>query len=116
MALRIIVASRGRRLGFRIRKAAAEPGSVLVAWDQDRWGAHLNHRRASPRALLATFAALRGDTLALLRRLTPAQRRAAGRHPEYGRLRVDQLLAHWAEHDLNHLQQIQATLAALARR
>jgi hypothetical protein len=29
---------------------------------------------------------------------------------------VDQLLAHWAEHDLNHLQQIQATLAALARR
>jgi uncharacterized damage-inducible protein DinB len=102
-------------LGFRIRKAAAEPGSVLVAWDQDRWAAGLNHRRADARALLATFAALRADTLALLRRLSPAQRRAAGRHPEYGRLRVDQLIAHWAEHDLNHLEQIRTTLAALAR-
>jgi uncharacterized damage-inducible protein DinB len=103
-------------LGFRIRKAASEPGTALVAWDQDRWAAGLHHRRARARDLLATFAALRADTLALLRRLTPAQRRAAGRHPEYGRLRVDQLLAHWAEHDLNHLQQIQTTLAALARR
>jgi uncharacterized damage-inducible protein DinB len=102
-------------LGFRIRKAAAEPGTVLVAWDQDKWAAGLNHRRADARALLATFAALRADTLALLRRLSPAQRRAAGRHPEYGRLRVDQLLAHWAEHDLNHLQQIHTTLKALAR-
>jgi hypothetical protein len=44
------------------------------------------------------------------------QRRAHGRHPQHGRLRVDQLLAHWAEHDLNHLQQIQTTLKALARR
>jgi uncharacterized damage-inducible protein DinB len=103
-------------LGFRIRKAVAEPGSALVAWDQDKWAAGLNHRRAGARALLATFAALRADTLALLRRLSPAQRRAGGTHPEYGRLRVDQLLAHWAEHDLNHLQQIRATLAAPARR
>ena len=97
-------------LGFRIRKAVAEPGAALPAWDQDRWAAGLNHRRAGARALLATFAALRADTLALLRRLSPAQRRAAGRHPEYGRLRVDQMLAHWAEHDLNHLAQIRATL------
>jgi uncharacterized damage-inducible protein DinB len=100
-------------LGFRIRKAAAEPGSALVAWDQDKWAAGLNHRRARARNLLATFAALRADTLGLLRRLTPAQRRAAGRHPEYGRLRVDQLLAHWAEHDLNHLAQIRTTLRSL---
>jgi uncharacterized damage-inducible protein DinB len=98
-------------LGFRIRKAAAEPGTALVAWDQDKWAAGLNHRRAGARTLLATFTALRADTLALLRRLRPAQRRAAGTHPEYGRLRVDQLLDHWAEHDLNHLAQIRTTLA-----
>jgi hypothetical protein len=103
-------------LGFRVRTAAAEPGGVLVAWDQDKWAAGLRHRRADPRATLAAFAALRADTVALVRRLTPAQRRAYGRHPEYGRLRVDQLLAHWAEHDLNHLPQIQTTLKALARR
>ena len=103
-------------LGFRVRKAAAEPGSVLPAWDQDKWAAGLRHRRADLRATLAAFTALRADTVALARRLRPGQRRAFGRHPEYGRLRVDQLLAHWAEHDLNHLAQIRTTLTTLARR
>jgi hypothetical protein len=103
-------------LGFRIRAAAAEPGGVLVAWDQEAWTDGLRHRRADPRRTLQAFTALRADTVALVRRLTPGQRRAAGRHPEYGRLRVDQLLEHWAEHDLNHLEQIRTTLAAARRR
>ena len=38
-----------------------------------------------------------------------------GRHPEYGRLRIDQMLHHGAEHDLIHLEQIQTTLEQLAR-
>ena len=103
-------------LGFRVRKTAAEPGSVLTAWDQEQWTAGLRHRRADAHRTLAAFTALRADTVALMRRLTRAQRRARARHPEYGRVRVDQMVAHVAEHDLNHLQQIQKTLAALARR
>jgi uncharacterized damage-inducible protein DinB len=103
-------------LSFRVRKAAAEPGSLLAPWDQERWTPGLRHQRAEPRATLAAFGALRADTVALLRRLAPAQRRAAARHPEYGRIRVDQMVAHVAEHDLNHLQQIRATLETLARR
>jgi uncharacterized damage-inducible protein DinB len=103
-------------LGFRVRKTAAEPRSVLTAWDQERWTAGLRHRRADARHTLAAFTALRADTVALMRRLTPAQRRASGRHAEYGRIRVDQMVAHVAEHDLNHLQQIQTTLKTLARR
>jgi len=31
---------------------------------------------------------------------------------EYGRLRVEQILNHWAEHDLNHLEQVRAALRA----
>jgi hypothetical protein len=30
--------------------------------------------------------------------------------------RIDQMLSHWAEHDLIHLQQIQTTLTTLAHR
>jgi hypothetical protein len=100
-------------LGFRIRTLATEPGAAIVPWDQEKWTPGLRHRRADPRTVLAAFAALRADTIALVRRLTPAQRRAAGRHPEYGRLRIDQLLHHWAEHDLLHLEQIRATLRAV---
>jgi len=103
-------------LGFRVRSAAAEPGGPLVAWDQDKWTEGLRHRRADPKATLAAFTALRADTVAVRRRLRPRQRRAAGRHPEYGRLRIDQILHHWAEHDLIHLEQIRSTLTTLARR
>ena len=103
-------------LGFRIRKLAAEPGAAIVAWDQDRWTAGLRHRRADPRTLAAAYGALRAANVDQLRRLSPAQRRAAGRHPEYGRLRVDELLSHWAEHDLNHIEQIRSALRAAGQR
>jgi uncharacterized damage-inducible protein DinB len=98
-------------LAFRIRKLAAEPGGVIVAWDQEKWTDGLRHRRGDARTLLDAYAALRAANVEQVRRFTPAQRAAAGRHPEYGRLRVRQMLEHWAEHDLNHLAQIRATLA-----
>ena len=98
-------------LAFRIRKLAAEPGGVIVAWDQEKWTARLRHQRGDARTLLQAYAALRAANLDQVRRLTPAQRSAAGRHPEYGRLRVNEMLEHWAEHDLNHLQQIRAALS-----
>jgi hypothetical protein len=103
-------------LGFRIRTIAAKPGSAVMAWDQELWTPSLRHRRADARQVLAAFTALRGDTVALLRRLTPAQRGAAGRHPEYGRVRIGEFLAHWAEHDLLHVEQIEATLKQLTAR
>lgn len=98
-------------LGFRIRKLAAEPGAAIVAWDQEKWTDGLRHRRGDARTLLAAYAALRAANLEQVRRLSPAQRGAAGRHPEYGRIRVREMLDHWAEHDLNHLAQIRAALA-----
>jgi uncharacterized damage-inducible protein DinB len=97
-------------LAFRIRKLAAEPGGVIVAWDQEKWTDGLRHQRGDARILLAAYAALRAANLDQIRRLTPAQRSAAGRHPEYGRLRVNEMLEHWAEHDLIHLAQIRAAL------
>jgi len=103
-------------LAFRIRKLAAEPGGVIVAWDQEKWTDGLRHRRGDARTLLEAYAALRAANLDQVRRLTPAQRSAAGRHPEYGRLRVNEMLEHWAEHDFNHLEQIRASLAVSGAR
>jgi len=102
-------------LGFRIRKVAAEPGSAIPAWDQEKWTEGLRHRRAGARTVLAAYAALRGAHVELARRLTPAQRRLRGRHPEYGPISVAQMLEHFAEHDLNHLGQIRSTLRTLRR-
>jgi len=103
-------------LAFRIRKIAAEPREVLVAWDQDRWADHGGYRRTPPREALATFAALRRSNLAYVGRLSAAQKAQHGRHPEYGRLTIPQMLAHWADHDLNHLEQIHVAHRRLAGR
>jgi len=103
-------------LAFRIRKIAAEPRSVLVAWDQDRWAEGGRYRRTPPGEALATYTALRRSNLAYVGRLGAAARRQHGRHPEYGRLTIAQLLDHWAEHDLIHLAQLQAAHRRLAGR
>ncbi|HEV8472933.1 MAG TPA: DinB family protein [Methylomirabilota bacterium] len=97
-------------IAFRMRKVAAEPGSAIAAWDQERWTETLQHRRGDARGMLAAFAALRAANVEQARRLSPAQRRQAGRHPEYGRMRISQMLEHWAEHDLNHIEQIRGAL------
>jgi len=103
-------------LAFRIRKIAAEPREALVAWDQDRWADGGGYRRTPLPEALATFVALRRSNLAYVGRLNAAQKAQHGRHPEYGRLTIPQLLDHWAEHDLNHLEQIRAAHRRLADR
>lgn len=103
-------------LGFRIRKIASEPGSTIAAWDQERFADGGHYRRVVAAEALRTFVALRRSNLAYLGRLRPGQRQQSGRHPEYGRLSIAQILDHWAEHDLNHIEQIGNALRALTRR
>jgi hypothetical protein len=79
-----------------------------VAWDQDRWAEGGRYRRTPVREALATFTVLRRSNLAYVARLSAAQRKQHGHHPEYGRLTIVQMLAHWADHDLSHLAQITA--------
>ncbi|MFQ5898490.1 MAG: DinB family protein [Candidatus Methylomirabilia bacterium] len=101
---------------FRLRKMAAEPNPTLTSWDQEAWAEALRYRTSDPQAALAAFQAFRRSNLDVLGRLSPAQRKRAGRHPEYGRLRIDQLVAHHANHDLNHLKQVRTALQTLSRR
>lgn len=103
-------------LGFRVRKIAAEPGSPIVAWDQERFADGGHYRRTAAAEALRTFTELRRANLAYVGRLRPAQKLQHGRHPEYGRLTIAGILAHWAEHDLDHLEQIGKALAALTGR
>ncbi len=63
--------------------------------------------------LLAEFAILRAENLAILRELnlSRADLDRIGLHPELGRVNLRQLLATWVAHDLGHLVQIARTLA-----
>jgi len=102
--------------GFRIRKIVSEPRPALTAYDQEAWAKALRYPRQDPRSLLHTFRAVRESNLRILRSLAPVQRRRVGVHSEYGPLRLDQLVEHLAEHDLNHLNQIRQNLRRRAAR
>lgn len=63
--------------------------------------------------LLDRFAELRRANLEIVRswRLTEAQLALPGLHPELGSVRLRELLATWAVHDLNHIAQIARVMA-----
>ena len=63
--------------------------------------------------LLETFERLRRENLRVVRDLDlgPDQLALTGTHPELGRVTLQQLIATWAVHDLNHIAQIVRVMA-----
>lgn len=63
--------------------------------------------------LLDVFATLRTENLIALRamKLTAAKLARCGTHPILGRVTMEELLATWVAHDLNHVAQIAKALA-----
>jgi len=63
--------------------------------------------------LLTEFAHVRNANIEKLVRwqLTPAQLLLTGTHPELGEVTLEQLLATWVVHDLNHIRQIVTYMA-----
>jgi len=63
--------------------------------------------------LLDDFATLRAQSLQTLTalNLTEAQLDLPGTHPQFGPVTLRHLLATWAVHDLNHIQQIVKTMS-----
>jgi len=63
--------------------------------------------------LLVMFAGLRRESLAALAgfNLSPADLARRGRHPDFGPVTLEQLLATWVAHDLGHLGQVARVMA-----
>ena len=93
-------------LTTRVRFAASQDGYTAQPFDQDAWLA-LDDHADGPTALEA-YVALRRLNVALFKGLTPAQRKRTFKHPEYGALTPQWVLAQLAGHDLHHLKQLQA--------
>lgn len=68
---------------------------------------------AATAELLSEFSAARARSIQQLRalRLTPEQLELRGTHPAFGSVRLRELLAAWAAHDLDHMHQITRVLA-----
>ena len=97
--------------GFRIRLILGAPGTPITPFDQDVWVTALHYANRDVRKSLEQFRALREANLALLKTLTREQWQLHGMHAERGRETVETIVAMFAGHDINHIQQIEAILA-----
>ncbi len=63
--------------------------------------------------LLEEFAVLRGQNMVILREygLAEGDFEKTGKHPEFGKVKLSELLATWVVHDLSHIKQIVRTMA-----
>ncbi len=88
-------------------------GDSLTFVPYDRLAQFNNANKRSLGDLLTEFAHLRITNLERLARweLTPDRLALKGIHPELGEVTLEQLLATWVVHDLNHIRQIAAYMA-----
>ena len=81
----------------------------------DRTAMFVDSEGKSLAELLSEFAELRLESIAALRalNLTSEDLRRTGQHPEFGTVKLEQLLSTWVVHDLDHVTQIARTMAKL---
>lgn len=79
----------------------------------DRFGEIRESQGKALGELLDTFATERTENLKRVREwgLGPKELAMRGKHPALGEVTLEQLLATWAAHDLNHLHQVSRVMA-----
>jgi len=98
--------------GYRMRTILGAPGTPIAAYDQDKWAEAENYAKHDPKMSLRVFATLPEANLTLVKSLRPEQRRHFGVHAERGEESIERIVQMMAGHDINHLRQIEAILAA----
>ncbi|MCL6516277.1 DinB family protein [Alicyclobacillus sp.] len=97
----------------RMRRAVAEPGSLLTVFDQDRWVDHLFASKVPVRDAIAVISAIRAFHIHTLRRLSPAALTQTGTHETDGPVTAAELCQKVTDHLYHHLAQIEERRAAL---
>lgn len=99
--------------------AGSAPPILAGAGDVDArnaaWSRERDYAATDPAQALAAFAQARGENLALLTPLGPAERARAAIHPARGPMTLFEQVEKMAEHDLAHTRQIERALLAAGR-
>jgi hypothetical protein len=95
----------------RVRRVLEQTGEPFTPFDRE--AGFVRYAGWSIGRLLDEFSRLRASSLTELDRLAlgPDALRLQGRHPEFGTVTLEQLLATWVTHDFAHLTQISRVLA-----
>ncbi len=100
----------------RCRRAIAEPGQAVMAYDEMRWAAELRYHDQSPEEALELFKWLRLKSYRLIQALPDSAWSNTIYHPENGTMALDDWLDVYERHIPEHVAQMQANYEAwLAR-
>jgi uncharacterized damage-inducible protein DinB len=91
----------------RVTKTAFSERPAYWMMDNERVAAKLKYREADPAAVLKELKRRREDLVSLSRALPDASWQRTGLHPKRGELTLEKLLGVIADHDDNHLGQIE---------
>jgi hypothetical protein len=97
---------------IRCRRAVAEPGLPVMAYEEERWVAGLHYHEQDPGDALELFNVMRRRSTRLLKSLPPSAWSSTMLHPERGPLTLDDWLGIYTAHTPAHIKQMQATHAA----
>lgn len=96
----------------RCRRFIAEPGSMVLGYDEMKWARDLNYHAQSTEAALELFKCLRRSSYELIRTLPEATWSHAVTHSESGRMTLDDWLDVYERHVREHVAQMRAVYAA----
>jgi uncharacterized damage-inducible protein DinB len=95
----------------RLRRLASEEKPVLQAFDENLWVKGLFYARRDLALARQQFEVARRNVLELARTLDASVDAKTGVHSEAGTRKFGDVLAHLAEHNAHHLEQVRAIAA-----
>jgi uncharacterized damage-inducible protein DinB len=102
---------------LRCRKALAEPGKPIMAYEQDDWAVNLRYHERDAEASRALTRMVRAQTHSLLLTLTDDDWRKTYFHPEGNRIvPLTEWLRGYADHIPGHIEQIANNVALWKKR
>lgn len=101
-------------LRFHLMVDNDDPRIYLDPDTNEHWPAERQYLRHDTADALTAFRRLRGEMVAFVESLTPAQWQRGGIHPRRGRITIDQFVAYLASHDDEHLEQLKRALQGKA--
>jgi hypothetical protein len=96
----------------RARRAIAEPGSVVMGYDEMVWADKLAYQEQDPDIALELFRWLRLATYQIIRDLPAATWAQTIEHTENGTMTLDDWLRDYAAHVRDHLAQMREVFVA----
>jgi hypothetical protein len=92
----------------RCRKCMAEPGSTIMAYDENQWAKTLRYEEQSTDDALELFKCLRRSTYKLIKNLPESTWSHTIEHPENGTMTLNDWLDTYAAHIPDHVRQMTA--------